>query len=374
VLFVDSMPNECPICMSRLENNLGNLPCGHVMHFACLQTAFTSKRECPICRSAYPQHSIKIQKLFFDCSRAATATDSSLDSSFTADAAEVEELNGRIQEKNRHISFLEAAVLSEKQANNGLVAEMGKLRLEREVALQELASTQRRLRSLDQVCQQSRAESVELQCQTIMLQEREKRLRVQLSVFQYSKEEEKLALGKMDAPKEDLVALITSLKRQNAELSLQVQKLEQDVMMSEERSGSVAQLLSNINKGARLDAGVPWDRPSSSVANDGNVRKRARVQSAVSAYVQSLAQTERSNEAVTDDMTTGCFSALRLAKQYASRSYYDPPHFVIYMHSLCMSVMPAHFVFQHPQDASVAELTFHLAGSAVPLRFIGLLR
>jgi chromosome segregation ATPase len=312
------MPTECPICMSRLENNLGNLPCGHVMHFACLQTAFTSKRECPICRAAYPQHTIKIQKLFFDCSRAAAATDSSLDSSFVADAAEVEELNGRIQEKNRHIRFLEAAILSEKQANNDLVSRLEKMCQERDVARKELASTERRLRSLDQVYQQNRTESVQLQLQAKMLQDTEKRLRVQLSVFQYSKDEEKMALSNKDLPKEELTAMVTSLKRQNAELSLQVQKLEQDVIMSEERSGSVAQLLSSIDRGARLDAGVMWSRPSSAAALDGTQRKRARAQSAVSAYVQSLAPVERSHQAVTDDNAAGSFSALRLAKQCES--------------------------------------------------------
>jgi hypothetical protein len=344
VLLADSMPSECPICMSRLENNLGNLPCGHVMHFACLQTAFTSKRECPICRAAYPQHSIKIQKLFFDCSRASTATDSSLDGSFVADAGEVEELNGRIQEKIRHICFLEAAILSEKQANNGLVADLGTMRTERDKARQELASTERRLRSLDQDYQRDRKESVQLQLDLKMLQEREKRLRAQLSALQYSKEEEKMALVKMDAPKEELVALITSLKRQNAELSLQVQKLEQDVIMSEERSGSVAQLLSNIDRGARLDAGAPWVRTSSAAAHDGSARKRARMQSAVSAYVQSLAPTEGSNQAVSEDIAAGSFSALRLAKQCAlcsrhlhpSRCHWrtDPHSFYTSTHSL----------------------------------------
>ena len=114
--------------MSRLEKNLGSLPCGHVMHFACLQTAFNSKKECPICRAAYPQPSVKIQKLFFDCSRASSALDSSHDSSFAVDSSELEELNGRIEEKNVHIRMLESALNEEKQASRGLAAQLDDLR------------------------------------------------------------------------------------------------------------------------------------------------------------------------------------------------------------------------------------------------------
>jgi chromosome segregation ATPase len=282
------------------------------MHFSCLQTAFTSKRECPICRAAYPQFSVKIQKLFFDCSRSAADT---LDGSITVDSAELEELTGKVQEKSRHIAFLEAAILSEKQANSGLAAELGKARQEHDAARRELAAAEKRLRGLDQDYQQNRRQCVDLELEVKQLREREKRLRVQLSVLQYSKEEERVALARKDAPREELLALITSLKRQNAELTLRAQKLEQDVMMSEERSGSVAQLLSSIDRGARMETGVA----TAAALQGSSARKRARVQSAVATYVQSLAPQGRSERgaAVADDDAAGCFSALRLAKQCA---------------------------------------------------------
>jgi hypothetical protein len=346
--------------MSRLENNLGNLPCGHVMHFACLQTAFTSKRECPICRAAYPQHSIKIQKLFFDCSRAAAAAaDSSHDSSFTVDSAELEELTGRIQEQSRRIAFLEAAILSETEANHGLKADLGQARQQQFALQQELGSTEKRLRILDQGYQQNIKHSTNLELENKALRDSEKRLRVQLSVLQYSKEEEKFALSKKDAPKEELVALITSLKRQNAELALQVQKLEQDVMMSEERSGSVAQLLSNIDRGARFEMGIT----SSAALQDSKARKRARMQSAVATYVQSLTPREGLDQDATDDVAAGSFSALRLAKQYAFFSH----HADTGMHSACAHVTLVAIPSPHLWHVLLAKLTILPAGLVVQL-------
>ena len=305
------MPCECPICMCRLENDLGNLPCGHVMHYACLQTAFASKRECPICRAAYPQHSTKIQKLFFDCSRAATAANSSHDSSYTIDSGELEELNGRLQEKDCRIMLLEAAILEEKNAVYGLTAKLRSLQQQHDDKHVKLASIEGRLVNLNQSYQLERRHSVELQVEKKKLEDREKRMRAQLSAFSYTKDEEKLALSRKDAPKEELVALVTILKRQNAELTLQVQKLEQDVIMQEERSGSAVQLLSNIEKCARVDVGLH----STVSLDDRKSRKRARIQSAVASYVQDLAATAESHQHANEDITTGGFSALRLAKQ-----------------------------------------------------------
>jgi len=297
--------------MSRLEKNLGSLPCGHVMHFACLSTAFNSKKECPICRAAYPQQSVKIQKLFFDCSRASSALDSSHDSSFAVDAAELEEMNGRIEEKNGRIMLLEALVESEKQANRGLAVQLDHLRHEHDTKKRECDANNRRLSDLDNEYQKNRKHSIELELEAKQLRDREKRLRAQLSAFSYSKEEEKLALSKRDAPKEELVALITNLKRQNAELSLQVQKLEQDVVIQQERSGSCAQLLSNIDRGARFEAHLI----SSAGLNEMKVRKRARIQSAVASFVQDLASKEGAKEDEKDEFSCGGFSALKLAKQ-----------------------------------------------------------
>jgi chromosome segregation ATPase len=304
------MPSECPICMCRLENNLGSLPCGHVMHFACLQTAFASKRECPICRAAYPQHSAKIQRLFFDCSRAAAAFDSSHDSSFTSDSAELDEANRRIQGMQAEIMILEAANVAEKDAANGLVSQLGQLRQKHDVVCAQLASSMERLRNLDQQNQQTMRSNTQLVLDAQLLRDREKRLRAQLSAFSYTKEEEKQAMSNKDAPKEELLALLTSLKRQNTELTLQVQKLEQDVMMQEERSGSAAQLLSNIDRGARFEA----DLHSAVGFHDPRFRKRARIQSAVAAYVQdAAARAPHAREG--DDAADDSFSALRLAKQ-----------------------------------------------------------
>ena len=297
--------------MSRLEKNLGSLPCGHVMHFACLQTAFNSKKECPICRAAYPQPSVKIQKLFFDCSRASSALDSSHDSSFAVDSSELEELNGRIEEKNVHIRMLESALNEEKQASRGLAAQLDDLRVRYERECADSASMKDRLRNLDTDYQKNRRHSIELELEAKQLRDREKRLRAQLSTFSYSKEEEKLALSKKDAPKEELAALMTILKRQNVELTLQVQKLEQDVMIQQEQSGSCAQLLSNIDRGARFDA----DIASSAGLLHIKSKKRARIQSAVASFVQDLASRDGAKEDAEDEYSAGGFSALKLAKQ-----------------------------------------------------------
>ncbi len=265
-----------------------------------------------MCRAAYPQHSIKIQKLFFDCSRAA-AVDSLNDSSFTVEPAELEELNARILESEGKNMLLEAAISAEKSATNGLTEALRKLRQEHDVARRELASTTERLRNLDRDYQQDRRHSIDLELETKQLRATEKRLRAQLSAFSFTKEEEKQALVKRDAPKEELLALITTLKRQNTELTVQVQKLEQDVMMQEERSGSAFQLLSNIDRGARFDAGPH----STTGLHDSNFRKRARMQSAVATYVQGCSGREAGNQDAREDIDSGGFSALRLAKQYA---------------------------------------------------------
>jgi chromosome segregation ATPase len=215
-------------------------------------------------------------------------------------------LNGRIQEKNQLIMVLEAAIQSEKQANSGLTAQYGEMCRCLDATTRELASSNVRLRKLDQEYNQSRHHSIELELENKQLRDREKRLRAQLSAFSYSKDEEKMALSKKDAPKEELIAIITSLKRQNADLTLQVRKLEQDVMMQEERSGSVAQLLSSIDRGARFEADV------GSIAGSGSkVRKRARIQSAVEAYVKD----STTASLVCDQDVKDGFSALKLAKQ-----------------------------------------------------------
>jgi hypothetical protein len=296
--------------MSRQENNLGSLPCGHVMHFACLHTAFASKRECPICRAPYPQHSVKILKLFFDCSRAAGAADLSLDSILATDAAELDELNSRVREQNGEISLLESAMRTEKESNRGLVAELRKLGQEREAAVLELNTCKERLRCLDQEYQKNRRDSIELQLDNQKLKEREKVYRAQLAALSFSKDEERAALSKKDAPKEELVALITVLKRQNTDLMVRVQKLEQDVMMQEERSGSALQLLSNIERGSRLD-----DRSSATASLDSSFRKRSRIQSAVASYVRDAGPSAGTIQDADEDVSAGGFSALRLARQ-----------------------------------------------------------
>ena len=155
------------------------------------------------------------------------------------------------------------------------------------------------------------------------------------------------------------MALITGLKRQNAELALHVQKLEQDVMMSEERSGSVAQLLSNIDKGSRFEMGVT----SSAALQDSKARKRARMQSAVATYVQSLTPREGSGQDATDDVAAGSFSALRLAKQYAFFSH----HADTGMHSACAHVTLVAIPSPHLWYVMLAKLTVLPAGSAVQL-------
>jgi uncharacterized coiled-coil protein SlyX len=303
------MPSECPICMSRQENNLGSLPCGHVMHFACLQTAFASKRECPMCRAPYPQHAVKIQRLFFDCSRAVGA-DSSLDSSFS-DAAELHELNSRIAQQNKEIELLNSIIESEKEANRGMLEKVRKLTQERQDAEKDAKASKERLRNLDQEYQQNRKTGFELQNENQLLKEREKVFRAQLAALTFSKDELRTALGNKDAPKEEVVALVTVLKRQNTDLTVRVQKLEQDVMMQEERSGSALQLLSNIERGSRLDA----DHGSAAAALDGSFRKRSRIQNAVASYVRDAGPSVGAKQDADEDVSAGGFSALRLARQ-----------------------------------------------------------
>lgn len=308
-----NMPSECPICMSRQENNLGSLPCGHVMHFACLQTAFASKRECPMCRAPYPQHAVKIQRLFFDCSRAVGAADSSLDSSFS-DPAELHELNSRIAQQNNEIKLLNSMMESEKEANRGLLEKLRKLTQERQEGDKELKAIKERLRNLDQEYQKNRKDSVELQLDNQKLIERGKVYRAQLAALSFSKDEERAALSKMDAPKEELAALVTLLKRQNTDLTVRVQKLEQDVMMQEERSGSALQLLSNIERGGRLDADYGYNG-SAAAALDSSFRKRSRIQSAVASYVRDAGPSVGAKQDADEDVSAGGFSALRLARQ-----------------------------------------------------------
>ncbi len=200
------------------------------------------------------------------------------------------------------IMILEAANVAEKDAAAGLVAQLAQLRGRHDAVSAQLASSMERLRSLDQQYQQTMRSNTQHVLDAQLLRDREKRLRAQLSAFSYTKEEEKQAMSNKDAPKEELLALLTSLKRQNSELTLQVQKLEQDVMMQEERSGSAVQLLSNIDRGARFEADL----------HDPKFRKRARIQSAVAAYVQDACA--RAPHERADDDAAG-FSALRLAKQ-----------------------------------------------------------